>query len=55
MHSAYLPPVRCPSGGLSNMVKMFLPIDIISGLVLVAVETIVLVRWIRKRKAVADA
>ncbi|MCD8190084.1 MAG: glycoside hydrolase family 3 C-terminal domain-containing protein [Clostridiales bacterium] len=43
------------SGGMSNMMKMFLPIDIIGGLVLVAVEAIVLVRWIRKRKAAADA
>ncbi|MCD7843623.1 MAG: glycoside hydrolase family 3 C-terminal domain-containing protein [Clostridiales bacterium] len=40
------------SGGLSNMMKMFLTIDIAGGVVLLAIEAIVLIRWTRKRKAV---
>ncbi|MCD8189224.1 MAG: glycoside hydrolase family 3 C-terminal domain-containing protein [Clostridiales bacterium] len=43
------------SGGMSKMMQMFLTIDIAGGVVLVAVEAIVLVRWMKKRKAEADA
>ncbi|MCD8147257.1 MAG: glycoside hydrolase family 3 C-terminal domain-containing protein [Clostridiales bacterium] len=40
------------SGGMSNMMKMFLTIDIAGGVVLLAIEAIVLIRWTRKRKEV---
>ncbi len=40
------------SGGMSNMMKMFLTIDIAGGVVLAAVEAIVLIRWMKKRKEV---
>ncbi len=38
------------SGGLSNMSKLFLTIDILGGVILVAIEGIVLVRWTKKRR-----
>ena len=38
------------AGKMSNMTKLFLEIDITSGVVLVAVMAIVLVRFFKKRK-----
>ena len=37
--------------GMDNMTKMFIGIDVGAAVVLIAIEAIVLVRWIKKRKA----
>jgi beta-glucosidase len=39
------------SGGMSNMNRMFLTIDIVAAMLALAIETLVILRWLKKRKA----
>lgn len=40
--------------GMDNMTKMFIAIDVVAALVVIAIEVIVLMRWLKKKKAAAN-
>lgn len=50
VNSGYYAGEEDPTGGLSNMDRIFLTVDIISGIVIVGISALVVVRYLRKRK-----
>lgn len=43
-----------PASGMTNMTKLFVMIDVILAVVLIVVDTIVIVRWRKKKKQAAN-
>jgi beta-glucosidase len=43
-----------PTGGIDNMTKTFIGIDVAIAIVLIAIEAIVIVRWLGKKKKAAQ-
>lgn len=50
VNSGYYAGEEDPTGGLSNMDKIFLTVDVIGGVVIVGIAAFVLVRYLRKKK-----
>lgn len=42
--------MEIPASGMTNMTKLFVMIDVILAVVLIVVDTIVIVRWRKKKK-----